>query len=187
MVLRVVGALGILGGIDPVDDVAAPAIVGVSGDMEKVGPRKTCLILGTKGEYPGLFGLEVGVAELVSGIVVEVGEGRHTQAAIGVEVHRRFGGVLITDIGASAEIIAEHIVPVAIHAESCKEVVPQEGLLDEIVDIQSVLAFNQIQHADFGEREIGHVRHLSCGVDGVAEVGGMDVLVANLQSCRGHA
>ncbi len=74
----------------------------------------------------------------------------------------------------------------AAHAHRSGEAIPIEGLLGVIVDIDAIAAPHKVEHAHIAEGEIGYIRDLSGRIDGVAEIGGMHILVAHLEPHGGR-
>ena len=66
--------LGIIGRIDPVDDVFAPPEPAICAELQPAAVSKRMRILDTGGKRPRRFGFQRRVTLLIAGIVVEVGK-----------------------------------------------------------------------------------------------------------------
>ena len=128
--------------------------------------------------------MKVAVAELVSGIVIEVGEGRHTQRAVGIGIECTSTTECITDIRSPAQMMTETGVVGAIYADGCGQTCIVERLLRIIVRMETVAPFDQVQYAYFRQGEIRYVRYLSVRIDRVPKIGGVHVLVAQADAQR---
>ena len=62
-----------------------------------------------------------------------------------------------------------------------------ESLLGEVRQVHSVLALDKMQHIQILQFEAIHIRHLTVRIDGVAEIGGVYILVAQFDSYRCRA
>ena len=175
-----VRTFGIGGNIHPINDVRAASVPSVSRQTQSA-----VVVRSAERECPRLLGLQVAVAELVAGIVIEVGERRHTHRPLGVEIDRTVTAVvhvarqvLVADVCATGEVITERGVVQATQSYRCTEPFVVKSLPGEILDSQPVGTFHEVQHIQVLQIEAVHVGHLSVRVDRVAEVGGVDVLVA---------
>ena len=186
-VLGVERTLGVFGRIDPVDDVSAKTVVSIGCQMELTRLLKIVEVLGAETERPCRFGLEVAVAQLIAGIVIEVGESRQTETTIGGEIHLGFRCIFIADIRPTGYVGAVLRTVVTAHANAGSKAIPEESLLCKIIEMEAVLTHFEVEQTKVGKVKIRLIGLLTVGVDGVAEVGRMDIFVSHLQANRGLA
>ena len=155
LVLRVIGALGIRGDIDPIDDIASPTMVQFGIESERTGLVKRLLICRAERCRPCFLRHQIRITELVAGIVIEVGESRHAQRTVGICIERYAAVKGIAEIGSYRPMMGERGVVDAACCEGGRETLHMEGLLREIMDVQPVM---------------------------IAEIGRMDVFIARLDA-----
>ena len=166
----------------PVDDVRAKPIPGIGCEAQSVAVERAA-----ERGCPRLFGAEVAAAELVAGVVVEVGECGHPYSALGVDIHRTVGQILVSYIGATREMMSERGVVVASETQRGAKLAVMKRLLREVCHAEPVGTFHQMQDIQILEIKAVDVRYLAVGTDGVAEIGGMDVVVGEREPERGSA
>ncbi len=154
--------------------------------MERTCLPKRAVVAGTYGQHPRLLGLEVAVAELVAGVVVQVREGRQAQRTVGVEIDRGQGQVFVADVGVARRVMSEAGIVDAAHPQRSRQAIPVESLLGVIVDIDPIAALDQVEHTDIVQQETVLVRDLSGRVDGIAQIGRVHILVTHLDAHRGR-
>ena len=155
LILCMIGSAGIIRHIHPVDDVASPTMVQFGIEREFADVIERMLVGRSEGCRPRFLGLERGVAELVASIVIEVGERRQAERAVGIGIERNAAAKGVTEIGADRPMVDKRGVVYTSGSERGRELPDVKSLLGEIGDVEPIV---------------------------VAEVGRMDILIARLDA-----